>query len=240
MAVADPSFYSVPFGEFHLRPKDFDALLRRSGSPCELRYAMPCACGSTRLGEPDPACMVCFPYGQVWDAPRTVYVFGPARKPTFRVDTPGSYETGDAYFTFPTGIVPPFFSRITLPLSVLTLTDQLVKGSEDVIRYPMPLVVDKAHWSRRVPPSGHPYVTELMPLVLGTDVVVDGRRFVWPPDSPVPDGTIVTVRFTARVEYAVWEAHDRNEGGNQLPYRAICKRLDYYLHPRGPEPQASY
>ena len=241
MAVTNPAAMGIPFGEFHLRPPDFDDLLRRSGSPAELRFAMPCACGTSRMGEPDPACLVCFPYGVVWDAPQTLKCFGPNRKPTFRVDTAGSYEIGDAYFTFPTGIVPPFLSRITLPLSVLTLTDQLVKGTEDGIRYPTVLAVEKAHYTRRNPPTGHPYVTEIVPLTLGTDVTVDGRRLVWPPASPVPDGTLVSVRFAARVEYGVWEPHDRNEGGNQLPYRFLCKRLDYYLHPRGPaEPQASY
>jgi hypothetical protein len=230
----------IPFGEFHLRPPDFDALLRRSGSPVELRYATPCACTVKRMGEPDPACQLCFPYGVIWDAPQTVYCFGPNRKPTFRADTMGSYEVGDAYFTFPTSVVPPFLSRITLPLSVLTLSDQLVKGEEDVIRYPRVLEVERAHCTRRVPPSGAPYVTELVPLTLGTDVTFDGRRAVWPPDSPVPDGTIVAVRFRALVEYGTWEPQDRNEGGNQLPYRYLCKRLDYYLHPSGPEPQASY
>jgi hypothetical protein len=72
-------------------------------------------------------------------------------------------------------------------------------------------------------------------------VVVNGRQLVWPPGSSIPDGTTVSVRFTGCVEYGVWEVQDRNEGGNQLPYRALCKRLDYYLHPRGPmQPPLSY
>jgi hypothetical protein len=240
MAVATSGQFGVPFSRFDLRPADLDALLDRAGTPCELRMAMPCGCGTDRMGDADPGCALCFPYGVVWDPPVTVKVFGPNRKPTFRVDTAGSYETGDAYFTFPTGVVPTFLSRLTLPLGVLTLTDQLIKGSQDVIRYPTVLVVDRAHWVQRVPPVGSPYENVLVPLVLGTDVTVVGRKLVWPAGSPVPDGTTVAVRFSAMVEYGCWEPQDRNEGGNQLPYRVLCKRLDYYLHPRGPDPQLSY
>lgn len=230
MAVSTSST-TAAFGSFHLDPAAFDALLVRSGSPADLRIATRCACYDPRSGSPDPACTLCFPFGVVWGPVTSLKVFGPNRKPTRRQDAAGTYDASDAFFTFPTGVIPTRGSRLTLPLSVITVDDLLVKGDRDTIRYPNVVAIEAAFYTTRNPPTGSPYTVVQHPLVLGTDIAISGRTVTWI-NGAVPNGTPYRVRFTALAEYLVWEDQDRNEGGRALPYRCLCKRVDYLLHPR--------
>jgi len=244
MAVTDTSALVVPG---HFSPARFDALLARHGSPIELRFATRCGCWDDRAGRPDPGCMVCFPFGFVWDAPllwngQPMKAYGPNRKPTRRHDAVGTYEVGDAFFTLPSGIEPPFMSRITASLSVLTVFDELVKAKQDMIRYPDVLNVDRVWYSTRTPATGAPYDRANVPLSFSganPDLTITGRQVTWNPASTVPDGTRYIVRFQTYLHYVVWEQQERNEGGNILPSRFLCKKIDYLLHPRGTK-EASY
>ncbi len=232
----------APFGELHFDPAEFDGMLAQNGSPADLRFAMRCACWDDQTGEPDPACMQCFPFGWVWEAPQTVNVFGPNRKPTRRVDAAGTYDIGDAFFTLPSGLEPPRMSRLTMTLSTLTVWDALLKNKEDVIRFPTVLGIDRAWHSTRTPPSGGQYGRSNLDLTFSgatPDITVTGRQVTWNPANTLPDGTPYVVRFKTYAEYLVWEQQERNEGGRVLPSRFLCKRLDYYLHPRGTK-EASY
>ncbi len=232
MAVMDDTAAGVALDEFHLGSPNFDALLDQNGSPVLLRFATRCPCRDLDTGRPDPACTNCYPYGVLWDEPIETKCFGPNRKPMRRPDAAGEYSVGDAFFTFKTNVMPTPGSRFLLPLSEITVDDVLVKGREDVIRYADVVSVEKALCSRRVPPSGHPYTVDVVPLVIGTDIVINGREVTWL-NPGLPDGTVYTVRLRARVEYLVFEPQDRNEDGKPLPYRYLCRRLDYLLHPRG-------
>lgn len=222
------------FDAFHFVPGQFDALLAAHGTDVALRLAMRCACWNADSGRPDPACTLCFPFGFLFDAPVTVRAYGPNRKPTRRVDTPGSFEVGDAFFTFPTGVKPTYFSRLVLPTSEILVDETLTKGSEDTIRFSHVLGVEKAHATRRNPPTGHPYVTEVVPLTLGTDFTLSGRTIVWPGGSTHANGTRYVLRLRTLEEYVVWETQTRNENGQDLPWRCLCKRVDFLTHPKAP------
>lgn len=232
MAVFDERAAGAALDDVHFASKEFDDLLRVNGSPAQLRVAMQCPCLDPKTGKADAACTNCFPFGVLWDPPIDVHCFGPDRKPLRRPDAAGVYHEGDAFFTFPTGVIPTPLSRLLLPLSEITVHDVLRKGHEDTLRFTEVVNVEKAAYSRRVPPTGHPYAVQVVPLVLGADISVDGREVTWHTDD-VADGTMYVVRARVRVEYLVIEPQDRNEGGLPLPYRYHCRRLEYLLHPRG-------
>ncbi len=232
MAVFEEEAAAATLDEYHFKAQEFDDLLRVNGSPVRLRMAMRCPCIDPKTGKADPACTNCFPYGVLWDDAVDARCFGPDRRSLRRPDAAGLYHEGDAFFTFPTGIVPTPFSRFLLPLSEITVDDVLVKGKEDTIRFAEVKAVEKALYSRRVPPTGAPYVVDVVPLELGADIEVNGRDVSWL-TSDVPNGTTYVVRMRACVEYLVLEPQDRNENGLPLPYRYHCRRLDYLLHPRG-------
>jgi hypothetical protein len=244
MAITNPHrAYPSSDPILHCESTLFDEVIAAHGSPAELRLARPCPCWLASTGQPDPACTACFPFGYLWTAPVTLTVWGPNRKPMRRYEAQGTYELGDAFFTFPTGIRPTHYSRLVLPLSTLAVTDILTKGHEDTIRYAHVLSVEGAEWSRRTPATGAPYQRETVPLTIegrdvGTpDLRITGRTVTWL-NSAIPDGTRYVVRCTTYAEYVVWEVQDRNEGGTVQPYRALCKRLDFLLHPKG-EPSAT-
>lgn len=219
-----------------LDPQRFDDLLTRLGVDVTYRPATRCACYEAKTGAPDPACTLCFPYGVVWGAPQSLRVFGPNRKPTRRPDMQGVYEASDVFFSFPTGFTPTYGARLTLPTK-LTVDDTLTRGKEDRVRYPTAETLLAAWYVQRNPPTGSPYVNERVELVVDTDVTFDaatGRVTIVNPTVP-PAGTRFMVQVRARTEYFVWETQDRASGGVDMPYRALCKRLDYFLHPRGAE-----
>lgn len=228
--------------EFHFESAQFDAMLETHGTVALLRFATPCACWSDATGQPDPACRLCWPLGFLYDAPVELRVFGPNRRPTRRVDAAGEYEPSDAFFTFPTGVTPPYGSRFVLPTSQPLVHDRLLKGREDVFRYAHVSDVLAAHYIRRVSRVGAPgtYDNERVNLVRGVDYAVDlaTREVTWL-TSAIPDGTRVVFRLRIAAEWVVWELQDRNEGGLEQPWRALCKRLDFLIHPRGAKP-ASY
>jgi len=221
---------------FHFVPSDFDGMLSLHGTEAELRLAARCPCWNAQTGQPDPACMVCYPFGYVWDAPSTLKVFGPSRRGMRKYEMEGSLDVGDAWFTFPVGVKPPHYSRIVLTGSELVVDDYLTKGTEDRVRYSKVIQALSARYSTRDPSSGAPYTRENVTLGVGIDIALDTnmRDVLWgEPDPPVPDGTRYVLRLSVRPEYIVWEPQDRNEGGEDMPYRYLCKRLDYFLHPRG-------
>jgi len=226
------------FDDFHLQPESFDALTRAHGTQAKFRLAMRCACWGAETGRPDPACTLCFPYGFLWDPEQDVIVFGPNRKPTRRPDAAGTFEVGDAFFTFPTGVKPTYFSRLVLPTSEILVDETLTKGSEDTIRFSHVLGVEKAHATRRNPSTGHPYVNEIVPLALGTDFTLNDRTIVWPGGSALATGTRYVLRLRTLEEYVVWEIQTRNENGRDLPWRCLCKRVDFLTHPKAPAEQS--
>lgn len=243
MAVTDPAaFFGSTDEAMHFDGSEFDAeLLAMHGSPAELRIATRCACWQRETGVPDPSCRLCWPLGFVYDAPQVVNVFGPNRKPTRRQDAAGTYDASDAYFTLPTGVLPTFGSRITLPLSEIIVDDILTKGSEDITRYHRVLELQEAHYVVRVPPTGSPYENERRDLVFTGPVphlTRNDRTFTWNPAivPPIPDGTRYVVRLKVLVEYICWEFQERNENGLPLPGRMLGKRVDYLHHPRGAQP----
>lgn len=242
MAITDPNLAGPGFADNHLDPAALDALIDRSGTTATLRIATRCGCYDVRTGAPDPACMLCMPFGVIWDDPVPTKVFGPNRKPTRRQDAAGNFDASDAFFTFKTGILPPRGSRVTLPLSQLVVDDMLVKGERDVIRYPNVVAVEAAFYMGRDQPEGSEYNVVKHDLTFTGStphLTFAGRQVTWAVGSAVPDGTVYRVRFKALVEYLVWEDQDRNEGGNALPGKCLCKRVDYLLHPRD-EKAASY
>ena len=217
---------------FHFESGEFDELLTEHGTPALMRYAMRCGCWTVETGQADPACMTCRPYGYVWDAAIAMNVFGPNRRPTRRPDAVGTFDVGDAFFSLPTGQTPPHYSRFTLPtLSEIIVDDILTKGREDTIRFGTVSSVIQAHYSVRTPPTGYPYTRANTPLVLGTDISVAGRDVTWL-NGAIADGTRYTIQFKAHQEWVVWEPQDRNEGGKPMPFRYLCKRLDFLAHPK--------
>jgi hypothetical protein len=229
------------FRPFHHEPAALDALLTAHGAPAALRLAMRCACWNPKTGQPDAGCKVCFPYGYVWDAAQALKVFGPSRRGMRKYEIEGTLEVGDAWFTFPVGIRPSHYSRLVLTASEVTVDDLLTKGTEDRIRWSRVVAAEAAHYTRRVPTTGHPYEIELVPLVLDgamPDLAVVGNQITWL-NLSIPDGTRYTLRLRVLAEYVIWDVQDRNEAGVVLPYRFLAKRLDFLLHPRG-EKAVSY
>jgi len=220
--------------EFHFEPAQFDALLEQNGTPAELRLATRCSCWEARSGQPDPACAQCYPFGYLYEAPDATKVHGPSRRGMLKLIEAGIAQLGDAMFTFKPGIVPSHGTRLVLPRSRVRESDTLTKGKEDTIRWSRVLAVEAGHYTRRVPPSGSPYVTETVPLVLdgpSPDITITDRRVTWN-NAAIPDGTRYVLRILTNTEFCVWDLQDRHEGGNEQPYRALGKRLDFLLHER--------
>ena len=237
MAITSTS--GLAFDAFHFSPLEWAELLKQHGSPAELREASRCACWLESQGSgPDPGCQLCYPFGYLYAAPQSLKVFGPNRKPTRRIEAAGTFDAADAFFTFPPGIVPSIYSRLTLPLSILTVDDTLTRGKADILRFSRVLEVLEAHTSRRNPPTGKDYVVENVPLVAGTDYTINltTGQVTWL-TSAVPTGGKGRAVFHLRViaEWILWEAQDRNEHEVQQPYRYLAKRLDYILRPKTPE-----
>jgi hypothetical protein len=231
VAVLDPAA-GLAFDDFHFSAPAFDGLIAAHGSPAELRLATRCACWRVDAGQPDPACMACYPFGYLWDPPMTVTVFGPGRRGLKRYEEEGAIEVGDSWFTFPSGLTPTHYSRLVLPSSRRIVDDLLTKGVEDTTRWSYVLGVQAAHYTRRVPPTGQPYTVEVVPLVPGTDFTMAGRTVQWSNPS-VPDGTRYTLRLETHDEWVLFNEQDRNEAGVVMPYRWQCKKLDFLVHPRG-------
>jgi hypothetical protein len=236
MAVTDAAALETR----HFDPAEFNALIEAHGADAQLRIAHRCGCWDANTGRPDPACISCYPYGYLYDPVTTVKVWGPNRKGLRHYLKEGTVEVGDAFFTFKTGMQPTHYSRIVLPLSTLTVDDILTKGSEDRIRWAWVLAVQGAKYNVRNPPTGSPYTTDPVALQIegvGTpppvdpDIAISGNTITWLKQN-LPDGTRYVVRFDTYAEYSVWEPQDRNEGGLAMPYRYLCKRLDYLTHPR--------
>ena len=161
-------------------------------------------------------------------------------KPTRRPDTAGEFDAADAFFTFPTGITPPYGSRFVLPISQPIVHDRLLKGSEDVFRYAHVLAVLGGHYIRRVARSGispTQYDNVRVNVVEGTDFSVNltTRRVSWI-GSAIPAGTRVVFRLKTYAEFVCCETRDRNEGGQEMPWSILCRRMDFLIHPRGPHP----
>src|SRR5215471_4032249 len=216
-------------------PLKFDALIANLGIDVQYRPAMRCACYREASVLPDPACTLCFPYGVVWSDPVSIVAFGPNRRPTRRPDLTGVYEASDVFFTFQTGFTPTYGSRLTLPDTTLIVDDTLTRGKSDVVRYPTCQKLLAAWYTQRNPPTGDPYVNEKVNLTPDVDVALDpatGAITFTNPNVPAA-GTRYVVQVQARSQYFVWEVQDRAAGGTVMPYRALCKRLDYFLHPRG-------
>lgn len=229
------------FAPFHLSPAMNDALIAAHGSAAQLRFAMPCGCSLAKTGGADPACDQCFPYGVLWDAPIDVIVLGPNRKPIRRYESGGEFETGDAFVTLQSGIMPPVFSRLTSPLSAITVDDVLTKGRQDVIRFTNVIAVQKGRYVTQVPGTVvrafAPYTNVVHDLVLtgsGADVAITGRQVTWLNPS-IPDGTRYVLRLTALAEYIIVEPQDRNEGGQALQGKFHARRMDFLKHPSSPQ-----
>lgn len=222
---------ATPIEPFHFNAAEFDALLEQNGTLAELAIAMQCPCLDLRTNRPDAACRNCYPDGLIYEAPIPITVHGPDRKGLRYRDQAGIVEAGAAYFTMPTGVRPARGSRLVLPLAEITVSDRLVRGKEERIRFAQVVAVEKAMTSRRVPPTGS-YDVELVELVDGVDYVVSGRDVTWPNDT-VADGAVVALRLRVKVEYLVAEVQDRNEDGKLMPFRYLCYRREYMLHPRG-------
>ncbi len=230
MAVHDDA---IAIDEYHFRGEEFDQLLEQNGTAVDLRIATPCGCWNPTSGAADPACTVCYPFGFVYDAPIATKVFGPNRKGLRQFLEGGVIELGDALFTFKLGLVPTHGSRITLKTSTLSAPAFQVKGKEDVIRYSDVVAVERALYSTRTPPTGHPYTRANVDLVEGTDFTRTGRQITWPGGSAVADGTPYMLRLRVHTEYVVWDTTLRDEDDKQLQTRGLAKRLDYLVNPRG-------
>lgn len=228
----------IALEEEHFSGPEFDQLLEQNGTSILLRMATPCGCWNPTTGNPDPACQLCVPFGVVYDAPVQLKVFGPNRKGLRQFLDGGTIEMGDALFTFPLDVTPTQMSRITLLTSTLPAPAFQIKGREDVLRYTEVLAVERAHYSVRTPPTGHPYTRENVPLVEGTDFTRAGRVITWL-NTTIPDGTPYVLRVRIRTEYVVSEATLRDENDTQLQTRVLAKRLDYLINPRG-EAKLSY
>ena len=63
--------------------------------------------------------------------------------------------------------------------------------------------------------------------VLGTDFTLDENNAVLWANGP-PDGTLYTVRYTARPVYVCWSPESRDEDATKQPYRVIAQRLDFF------------
>jgi hypothetical protein len=218
-----------------LDPAKFDALIGNYGMQVAYRSATRCACYRFPSGQPDPGCTICFALGLVWGDPESIMVYGPNRKPTRRVDLPGQYEIGDVFFTFQSGFLPNEGARITLPNSPLIVDDILTCGKEDRIIYSTAFNLSAAWYVVRDPPTGDPYVNVRVDLTPDVDVFLDPdtKRVTYADPSNPPVGTRVLIQVNTLTEYIVSEVQDRYSGSALMPYRALCKRYDYYLHPRG-------
>jgi hypothetical protein len=231
MAITEDA--GIQFSDFHFAGAEFDGLLEQHGvRDAKLLIAMRCGCWKDGL--PDVGCKTCWPWGYVWIAPIDVALHGPSRKPLRRLEDIGMIEPGSAYFTFPTGVVPSFMSRIVLPQSILLADDALEKNVHDISRFTHVVGIEKAHYSVRVPPTGDPYEVENVPLTFDgptPDITLSGNRIAWN-NNAIPDGTPYIVLLRTFAEYLVWDVQDRSEDGKPMPYRALCKRLDFLKHPR--------
>jgi hypothetical protein len=243
MAVTDRSKAAPGLSPLHFSAASFDQLIRAHGVTARMRMARRCACWRLDAQAPDPACKLCHPYGFIWDAPFTTTVHSQNRKPRRGYDSDGQSETGDVSFTFLTEVIPTFFARVVLPTARVVVDDMLVKGTTDIIRWSEVLDVDRADYTVRNPPEGSPYEVENVSLKIegkdaDPDIRIEGPRVTWlNPD--VPDGTQYTVRFTTHPEFVAWEIRERQEGGQLMPYTALCKRIEFLQHPQGTE-QLSY
>ena len=231
MAVSSEA---VEFDDFHFDANAFNALLRANGTRALLRFATICGCHKADTGTRDASCTLCYPTGWILDAEEEVWVHGPSRKPARQFTEQGVVDTGEVFFTLPSTKQAPVGSHIILPDAVERVSDLLTKGSEDMIRFAHIERVERAHRIVRTPPTGSPYTNELVTLEEGVDFTIeDGRRIVWPSNSPVPNGARYAVRLLVQSEYVVWEVQSRVENGVAMPYRYACKRYDSLLHPRG-------
>lgn len=233
MAIYEPA---SALDEFHFEAEAFHDLLKINGArEAMLAKAMRCGCWDPLTGQPDPACQLCYPFGFIYEEPVAVAVFGPNRKPTRRFEQLGVFDPGDAWFTFPPGVTPPFASRIILPQSVIEVDDVLTKGKWDITRFGHVVELQRAIYSTRTPASGAPYTRENVDLTwneVGADFTFAGRTVTWDVASAVPDGTNYVLKMKVYSEYICWDAQDRQEDGKPMPYRVLCKRLDYFKHPR--------
>lgn len=232
----------VALSSFHFDRREFDELLTQHGTPAELRVAKRCACWLAETETPDPACNLCYPFGYLYDAPVTLKVHGPNRKPMKRIEQVGTLELGDAFFTLPSMHQPPTYARLTLTKSILTVDDILTRGREDILRFSRVLQVVSAHTSRRDDVAGGKVAVVNVPLTAGTDYVVDlaTRKVTYPGGSAVAVGGRVVFVCRVASEWILWDTQDRNENNEPMPYRFLAKRLDYLLHPRGKAEEKSF
>lgn len=239
MAVSSES---MAFDDFHFDAGDLDALLRANGTRALIRIASLCGCYNEETGGRDPGCKLCYPVGKVYDEPIEAWVHGPSRRVMRQVTEQGSFDSAEVFFTLPSTIKASDGTRIVIPDATERVSDILTKGSEDVIRFAHVVGVEQGLRVVRNPPTGHPYLNELVPLELGTDFTIeDGRRVVWPVGSPVPDGSRYVLRLLVQAEYVVWgEPQTRVENGKAMPSKHQTKRYDFLLHPKGEEGALSF
>jgi hypothetical protein len=223
-----------------LPKEDFDKEIESHGLKISLRRGTRCPCVAEESRQPDPTCNVCDGWGTIWDTGVQATAFGPNRRINRMYEEPGSIDTADAYFTFPSGTFIGHLDRIVVSDEIIIYSEFFTKGavnqltgaSREKSRFQNILLVERAIWSARTPSSGFPYTYQLNDLIENVDFTIEnGNEILWHSNA-VPNGARYVIRFQTNSEYLVWAPRGRLEGSVHFPGQYLCKRIDFIKAPQ--------
>lgn len=211
--------------DVRLSTADIDAVLDSYGVPTVVRRGAPCDCISLESRQPAERCASCVGWGLIYPENRevTLDVQWVGHSAKVQAERGGVVELGDFTATWPTDTPLARGDLFVHPNEETVIPgEMLVRGRTDPqgasterLRYDLVVAVEEV---RRGPTV---YVED-------TDWSRDGQAIEWLDggDAP-PDGSLYSVRYRVRSQYAVWphEPRQRSDGGQRLPWTAALTRF---------------
>lgn len=206
-------------------PGAFNRLLSAGGTglgqALEWRRAYLCPCTDPHSGSPEAGCPVCAGRGSVWASPVAAWAGIASQRVAREWAQYGQWESGDQVMTIAAD--SPLYAagendRLTMTQSSEPFSVPLVRGSGDVLRFPV-VQVDRVFW--RDPAT-------LALTEGGIPAVADDGSLSWAEDEP-PAGVQYSVTGRKRPEFYIFKdfPQDRShQGGMTLPRRVVARRYD--------------
>lgn len=215
----------------HFDAAEFDELIAQNGTPAIWRRARTCPCLHPVSRQADINCAYCRDYpGLLWGPGIDITILLPGRQRSDRDGQAGSWMEGFSTVTFPSTANPGHLDRIELTAAEMVVNgEQLIRGDVD----PQGRSLERLRLAPIEVEFCDAIVAGLLqPFTPGVDFSVGDDRVVsWAAPSPLPDGTLYTLRYRARATYVLWSPMSRDEGGAKQPYRVQAQRLDFFRMP---------
>lgn len=174
--------------------KAFENLLDQKGLCFSWEKATICFC-ARQDGTTDPSCEQCLGFGWLYFDPQDITVVVTTLrdiKAFTDLGVQGSWILGKVSITSPSKNNLSFKDRLTSRDSQITYSQLLFMGTKERLRYEAIEIIYLA--------------SEAQIYVSGVDYVLEDGAIVWLPSKKPPDGTAVTIRYTAHPSYIILEA----------------------------------